>query len=186
MSMNETIQATAHSVETLPPLTFLLAPELKKRSAIIQNVEQAAQIKAIASVEPEVTIVEENVEDTDKVQELIDTVTTTSQQQSNKLLQNFNQIGEAVVKTGNLIGVVAGALKFLSVACPHCAVAAVQSVGAVTRSVNFSGIGLGHWHADGTYHEDTHRESTDSEGWFDNPFKWLEVDKTTTKRKMAA
>ncbi len=202
----------------LPPLTFQLSREWSQRTDLIKKVPtnqniiqvhlaipqqvQVAELRPLGSppetldptINPPTTSEEklpaEVVAMSDEVQKQYLKTVQTAKAHGMALRLNQGQALEKLLALGRMASLLTGIMRFVSVTCPHCAVAAVQTVSSAGRAFGLPGIGgLGHWHADGTYHEGSHRNDTvgSSSGWIDNPFKWLEVDRSlATPRKAPA
>ncbi|MBW7944413.1 hypothetical protein H3C70_03375 [Patescibacteria group bacterium] len=208
----------SEAAETMPlPLTFQLVEGWAKRSDLTKKVSTKQQTVVVKAELPQPVQVAEllpldpqpNVKGTqaDPVpvnqENLPPEVATMPVEIQQKYLQtvrtatahglefrlNLNSAAEKLIALGRMTSLLTSVMQFVSVACPHCAMAAAQTVTSAGRAFGLPGLGgLGHWHSDGTYHEGSHSHDTvgGSSGWIDNPFKWLEVDQSLTRRPAPA
>jgi|GEM_PF-1579840 len=180
-SVNELLE-TAIQSEQLVPFVFSLPTELSRRKTILEDGVHSIR----NSIVSEVLDIPLQDEQPIAIEKMVEEVIGTSQKVGHRFKTRFNQVAESVVSTGRLMTTIASAVKILGAVCPHCAVAVVQSASAVSKSIGLSPVNLGgHFHDNGTFHE-TESETQNDYGWFDNPFKWLEVDNTSTELKHAA
>jgi hypothetical protein len=92
------------------------------------------------------------------------------------ILAVSDQIEEKLSTVEKTFSLVAGAMsifQFLSQTCPHCVMSVANTATSIAKTAN-AGFFPGHWHPDGTYHEDDHMPG--HENSISNPFAWLRVD----------
>lgn len=103
------------------------------------------------------------------VDELVSEITSQSKSQEKKLKSNATTMLDAIQLSGNLLAGAMNFFKLAAAACPHCAFVAMEGV-----SQGFQGgmnlAGLGHYHSDGTFHEDSHEHESGSNAFF---LDWL-------------
>lgn len=115
----------------------------------------------------------------DPVAALANQVIQAAEQQASHFTANYQRVATAVETGAKLLGALTQVFKFAAAACPHCAVVAVQGTAQAGRMFGLGGVNLGHWHADGSYHEEDHEGEN-------NPFAWLRVEQSAPVKRKAA
>lgn len=175
-----TVELSKHHqlVETdISSLSFTLPERFEQRATLFQ-VAQEQNGPIVEQLEP--TVEQAESQSVTTAQELEQQVLSAAEKSSNQFKQNIRLTAELGVGALRLAGAIGSMVKLAAAACPHCAAIAVQSASSVQSAFSFGG--LGHWHADGTYHEGEHHGNENT----DNPFKWLEVDDKPSMFQYAA
>lgn len=178
--MTEFLHLEAETTFSAEPFFFPVIEPLFDFQELAELEKEAKDIApAIINVESVVT--DEGVANESEAPK-VEAILHSAAEHAKNLKENYHTIAEKSMVALELVGAIGSIIRLAAAACPHCAAVAVQAVASTGKAFNLGG--LGHWHADGTYHEGDH--STVDPSQMSNPFKWLEIDNTPSMFRWAA